>query len=80
MAIKVNIEKAKEIAHEKRREARAEEFKRLDEEITINIANPDKVKEIEAEREAVREKYVEIQNSIDSSTTTDELKSIIEAL
>lgn len=80
MAIKVNITKAQEIAHEVRREARAEEFKPLDEAITINIANPDKVKEIEAERQTVRDKYAEIQTKIDSSTTTDELKSIIEAL
>lgn len=80
MAIKVNIEKAQEIAHDKRREARAGEFKPLDEAITINIANPEKVVEIEAERQKIRDKYAEIQTNIDSSTTTDELKSIIEAL
>lgn len=80
MAIKVNITKAKEIAHDKRREARAGEFKPLDEAITINIANPDKVAEIEAERQTVRDKYAEIQINIDSSTTTDELKSILESL
>ena len=80
MAIKVNITKAQEIAHDKRREARAGEFKPLDEAITINIANPDKVAEIEVEREAIREKYATIQTSIDACTTTDELKAIIEAL
>ena len=80
MAILINIEKAKEITHDKRREARACEFKPLDEAITINIANPDKVAEIEAYRQAVRDKYAEIQTSIDSSTTTDELKSILESL
>ena len=80
MAIKVNITKAQEIAHDKRREARAGEFKPLDEAITINIANPDKVAEIEAERQAIRDKYAEIQTNIDSSTTTDELKSILESL
>ena len=66
--------------HDKRREARASEFKPLDEAITINIANHDKVAEIEAERQAIRDKYAEIQINIDSSTTTDELKSIIESL
>ena len=76
----INLDKAKEIAHDKRREARAGEFKPLDEAITINIANPDKVAEIEAERQKVRDKYAEIQINIDSSTTTDELKSIIESL
>lgn len=80
MVIKVNIDKAKEITHDKRREARAEEFKPLDEAITINIANPGKVAEIEAERQTVRDKYAEIQANIDSSATTDELKAIIESL
>lgn len=80
MAIKVNITKAQEIAHDKRREARAGEFKPLDEAITINIANPEKVAEIEAERQTVRDKYAEIQINIDSSTTTDELKEILESL
>lgn len=80
MAIKVNIKKAQEIAHDKRREARAGEFKPLDEAITINIANPNKVAEVEAERKAIRDKYAEIQNRIDGSTTTDELKEILESL
>ena len=80
MAIKVNITKAQEIAHDKRRQARAGEFKPLDEAITINIANPDKVAEIEAKRQMVRDKYAEIQTSINSSSTTDELKSILESL
>ena len=80
MAIKVNITKAQEIAHDKRREARAGEFKPLDEAITINIANPDKVAEIEAKRQTIRDKYAEIQTNIDSSATTDELKAIIESL
>lgn len=80
MAISININKAKEITHDKRREAREEEFKPLDKAITINIANPDKAAEIEAERQAIRDKYAEIQINIDNSTTTDELKSIIESL
>lgn len=80
MIVAIDINKAKEITHNKRREARAIEFKPLDEAITINIANPDKVAEIEAERQTVRDKYAEIQINIDSSTTTDELKAIIESL
>ena len=78
--ISINLESAKEITHDKRREARASEFKPLDEAITINIANHDKVAEIEAERQTVRDKYAEIQTNIDSSATTDELKAIIESL
>lgn len=80
MVVAININKAKEITHNKRREARAGEFKPLDEAITINIASHDKVAEIEAKRQMVRDKYAEIQNNIDSSTTTDELKAIIESL
>lgn len=68
MAIKVNITKAQEIAHDKRREARAGEFKPLDEAITINIANPDKVAEIEAERQTVRDKYAQMQIDINNAT------------
>lgn len=80
MVVAIDINKAKEITHDKRREARAGEFKPLDEAITINIANHYKVAEIEAERQTVRDKYAEIQNSIDSSTTTDELKEILDSL
>lgn len=76
----INLDKAKEITHDKRREERASEFKPLDEAITINIANPDKVAEIEAERQTVRDKYAEIQININVCTTTDELKAIIESL
>ena len=43
MVVAIDINKAKEITHDKRREARAGEFKPLDEAITINIANTDKV-------------------------------------
>lgn len=76
----INLDKAKEITHDKRREARASEFKPLDEAITINIVNPNKVAEIEAERQTVRDKYAEIQININACTTTDELKAIIESL
>lgn len=74
----ININKAKEIAHSIRREARSQEFKPLDELITINIANPTKVSEIELSRQIIRDKYTEIQVEIDSANTPEELKSIIE--
>ena len=80
MAIKVNITKAQEIAHDKRREARAGEFKPLDEAITINIANHDKVAEIESQRQVIRDKYTTIQENIDACVSADELKTIIESL
>ena len=80
MVVAIDINKAKEITHDKRREARAGEFKPLDEAITINIANPDKVLEIEAERQKIRDKYAEIQTNINTSSTTEELKVILESL
>lgn len=71
--IKVNIGKAKLIAHEKRRKARAEEFKPLDLEATI----PMFADQAEEKRQAVRDKYTTIQTDIDAATTVDEIKSSI---
>ena len=79
MAISINIGKAKEIAHDKRREARAGEFKPLDEAITINIANPDKVTEIEVERQMIRDKYAQMQMDIDNATL-EQLSTIVKTL
>ena len=78
--INININKAKEIVHNIRREVRAKEFKPLDQEININIANTAKVAEVEAQRQAIRDKYATIQTNIDSCTTADELKAIIQNL
>lgn len=71
--IKVNLDKAKEIAHDKRREARAEEFKQLDIRATI----PAMAVEAEAKRQEVREKYAEMQTAIDKSVTDIEIKEVI---
>jgi hypothetical protein len=54
----IDIDKAKEIAHEKRREARAEEFKPHDEVIMKQIPGND-MTEAEAARQVIREKYEE---------------------
>ena len=77
--IVINIDKAKEITHDKRREARAGEFKPLDEAITINIANPDKVAQIEADRQMIRDKYVQVQLDIDNATL-EQLSVIVKTL
>ncbi len=71
--IKVNMTKAKEIAHDMRRAARAAEFAPLDAKATI----PAYTAEAEAEREVIREKYETMQTEIDESTTEDELKSAL---
>ena len=74
--ITIDINKAKEISHSKRREARAAEFAPLDIQATI----PTLAEQAEAERQLVRDKYAAIQTAIDAATTADELKTIITQL
>lgn len=71
--ITVNLDKAKEIAHDKRREARAEEFKPLDIQATI----PSLAAQSEVERQAIRDKYAVMQAAIDAATTVDELRAVL---
>jgi hypothetical protein len=72
--ITINIDKAKTIAHDKRREARAEEFKPHDEIIMKQIPGADATA-AEAARELIRTKYTEMQTAIDSASTVDAIKS-----
>lgn len=72
--IVVNIDKAKVIAHELRRAARAEDFKPLDEVIAKQIPGTD-VQTVEVERQAIREKYAVMQKSIDASASVEEIKA-----
>lgn len=69
--ITINIDKAKTIAHDKRREARSAEFAPLDIKATI----PSEAIAAEAARQAVREKYAAMQTAIDSASTVDEIKA-----
>ena len=72
--ITVNVTKAKTIAHDKRREARAEEFKPHDEIIMKQIPGVDATV-AEAARAAIRTKYDTMQTAINSATTVDQIKS-----
>jgi hypothetical protein len=74
--ITININKAKAIAHDKRREARAEEFKPHDEIIMKQIPGADAT-EAETARAAIRTKYTEMQTAIDSATTVEQIKSAL---
>jgi hypothetical protein len=69
--IVINIDKAKDIAHDKRREARSAEFAPLDIKVTI----PSEATAAEAARQAVRDKYTAMQTAIDAATTTDAIKA-----
>jgi len=71
--ITINIDKAKAIAHDKRREARAEEFKPLDIKATI----PSEAVAAEEARVVVRDKYATMQTAIDAATTVDEIKGVL---
>jgi len=71
--ITINIDKAKAIAHDKRREARAIEFQPYDEAIAKQI--PGQMEGAEAARAAIRTKYADMQTAIDAATTVDEIKA-----
>jgi len=76
MPIGLNLDKAKDIAHEARRAARAEEFKPHDEVIMKQIPGNDYT-EAEAARQAIREKYATLQSQMDAAQTADELKALL---
>ena len=71
--IVINIDKAKTIAHDKRREARSAEFAPLDIKATI----PSEATVAETARQAVRDKYAAMQAAIDSASTVDEIKAVM---
>lgn len=77
--ITVNMNKAKDIAHGMRRDARAEEFKPHDEIIAKQIPGADAVA-AEAARQAIRDKYAAIQSDIDEAADVDALKSIVDSM
>ena len=72
----INIDKAKDIAHEKRRLARAEEFKPHDEVIMKQIPGND-MAEAETARQAIRDKYEELQTQMNEAQTVEELKELL---
>jgi hypothetical protein len=71
--IKVNMEKYRAIAHEKRREARSAEFAPLDIKATI----PPEAEAAEAARQLVREKYAALQAQMDAAQSAEELKALL---
>lgn len=71
-----DLPKCKEIAHERRRAAREEEFKPHDELISKQIPGAD-TDAAEASRAAIRTKYATMQTEIDAATTTAEIKTAL---
>ena len=71
--ITIDMTKAKDIAHEKRRAARSAEFAPLDIKATI----PSEAAAAEAARQAIRDKYAAMQAQMDAAQTADELKTLL---
>jgi hypothetical protein len=75
--IVVNLDKAKNIAHNIRREAREQEFAPHDAVIAKQIPGKSAT-EAEAARQAIRDKYAEVQTQIDAAQDVDSLKEAIQ--
>ncbi len=71
--ITINIDKAKSVAHDMRRAARAAEFAPFDIKATI----PSEAEAAEAARQLIRDKYANIQITIDAAATVDDLLAIV---
>lgn len=74
--ITINMNKAKTIAHDARRAARATEFAPHDEVIMKQIPGVD-AQAAEAARQAIRDKYAALQAQMDAAQTPDQLKSLM---
>jgi hypothetical protein len=73
-----DLDKCKAIGHDRRRAARAEEFKPYDEIIAKQIPGVTAV-EAEAARQGIRDKYATIQDAIESAEDPDAIKAALEA-
>ncbi len=71
--ITINLDKAKSIAHDKRRAARAAEFVPLDIKATI----PSEATVAEAARQTTRDKYAVLQSAIDAAADVNALKATL---
>lgn len=74
--IKINIDKAKSVAHNIRRVAREEEFAPHDAIIMKQIPG-NSLEEAEAARQAIRVKYEALQTDMDAAETPEELKKLL---
>lgn len=74
-ALDYNMVKAKELAHEKRRIKRVEDFKPFDDIITLSIPGQDAIA-AENARTTIRIADAALQTVIDAVTNIDELKAI----
>ena len=73
--IKIDMTKAKAIAHDARRAARAAEFEPFDNAIAKQI--PGQMDGAEAERQKIRDKYAALQVQMDAAQTPEQLKALM---
>ncbi len=74
--ITVNLDKAKVIGHDIRRALRTEEFKPYDDIIALRL--PDMTEEeAEAARQAIRDKYADVQAQVDAADSTQAIKTAL---
>lgn len=74
--ITININKARTVAHDMRRTARAAEFAPLDIKATI----PSEAAAAESARQEIRARYAAIQADIDTAPGVAELKLVVDGL
>lgn len=79
MTVNINLSKAKAVTHEMRRAARAYEFSPLDEQIALQLPGVD-AETIEAERQAIRDRYAVLQTQIEGAEDLTSLRSIVSNL
>lgn len=77
--ITINMQKAKNIAHDMRRKAREKEFAPYDKIISAQIPGQNAA-DAETARVEIRSRYALIQEQIDASATVEELKTRVVAL
>lgn len=75
MGLIVDVTKAKAIAHDIRRAARAEEFKPYDDAIAKQI--PGQIEGAEVARQVIRDKYSVIQAQIEAASSPEEIKAAL---
>jgi hypothetical protein len=76
--IRINVDKAKAVAHDMRRSKRAEEFAPHDEVIAKRIPGAAEA-EAEAARADIRARYAAMQTAIDAAQSPDDIKAALEA-
>lgn len=76
ITIEVDLDKAKELTHQVRRQARALELKQYDIEATV----PSLSEQAEANRQIIRDKYATIQDSIDNAEDVESLEAVLKEL